>query len=81
MENLMNVRRIGFFRTRTTNYQPTEDFFRDVLGLKIAWTKLDCAGFRLPSGQNDFVEVSGTGKQDPNLMPESAVDLMTGVHD
>ena len=27
----MNVRRIGFLATRTTNYQPTADFFRDVL--------------------------------------------------
>jgi hypothetical protein len=40
----MNVRRIGFLATRTANYQPTADFFRDVLGLQTAWTKPDWAG-------------------------------------
>ena len=63
----MNVRRIGFLATRTTNFQPTADLFRNVLGLQTVW-----AGFRLPSGQNDFVEVYGPVKQDTNLLPDSA---------
>ena len=69
----MNVRRIGFLATRTTNFQPTADFFQDVLGLEAAWTKPDWAGFRLPTGSNDFVEVYGPAKQDNNLLPDSAV--------
>lgn len=69
----MNVRRIGFLGTRTANFQPTTDFFQEVIGLETAWTKPDWAGFRLPSGSNDFVEVYGPAKQDTNLLPDSAV--------
>jgi len=69
----MNVRRIGFLGTRTANFQPTADFFQEVIGLETAWTKPDWAGFRLPSGSNDFVEVYGPTKQDTNLFPDSAV--------
>jgi len=73
MEYPMNVRRIGFLGTRTANFQPTADFFQEVIGLETAWTKPDWAGFRLPSGSNDFVEVYGPAKQDTNLLPDSAV--------
>jgi catechol 2,3-dioxygenase-like lactoylglutathione lyase family enzyme len=73
MDTPMNVRRIGFLATRTTNYQPTADFFQGVLGLQTAWTKPDWAGFRLPSGQNDFIEVYGPTKQGTNLLPDSAI--------
>ena len=53
-----------------------------------AWTKPDWAGFRLPSGQNDFVEVYGPANQDTNLLPDSAagpivaflVDDVVGAH-
>lgn len=69
----MNVRRIGFLGTRTANFQLTTDFFQEVIGLETAWTKPDWAGFRLPSGSNDFVEVYGPAKQDTNLLPDSAV--------
>lgn len=69
----MNVRRIGFLGTRTANFQSTADFFQEVIGLEPAWTKPDWAGFRLPSGSNDFVEVYGPAKQDTNLLPDSAV--------
>lgn len=72
----MNVRRIGFLATRTTNYQPTADFFQDVLGLEAVWTKPDWAGFRLPTGLNDFVEVYGPAKQDTNLLPDLAAGLI-----
>jgi len=69
----MNVRRIGFLGTRTANFQPTADFFQEIIGLETAWTKPDWSGFRLPSGSNDFVEVFGPAKQDTNLFPDSAV--------
>jgi len=67
----MNIRRIGFLGTRTTNFQQTAEFFQKILGLQSAWTKPDWAGFRLPSGPNDFVEVFGPAKQDTNLLPDS----------
>lgn len=85
----MNVLRIGFLGTRTTNFQQTADFFRDVLGLPAAWTRPDWTGFRLPSGKNDFVEVFGPAKQDPTLFPDAVtgvliafiVDDLTGAYD
>ena len=72
----MNVLRIGFLGTRTKNFQQTADFFQNILGLQSAWTKPDWAGFRLPTGKNDFVEVFGPTKQDPNLYPDSATGLV-----
>jgi len=72
----MNVLRIGFLGTRTTNFQQTADFFQDILGLQTAWTKPDWAGFKLPTGQNDYLEVYGPTKHDPNLFPDSAGRLM-----
>jgi len=72
----MNVLRIGFLGTRTTNFQQTADFFQNVLGLPTVWTKTDWTGFRLPTGKNDFVEVFGPAKQDPNLYPDSATGLI-----
>ena len=84
----MNILRIGFLGTRTKNFQQTADFFKNILGLQNAWTKPDWAGFRLPSGKNDFVEVFGPTKLDPNLYPDSAtgplvafiVDDIVGAH-
>lgn len=76
MENSMNILRIGFLGTRTTNFQQTADFFQDILGLQIAWTKPDWTGFRLPTGKYDFVEIFGPTKQDPNLYPDSATGLI-----
>ena len=72
----MNVLRIGFLGTRTTNFQQTADFFQNILGLPTVWTKPDWTGFRLPTGKNDFVEVFGPSKQDPNLYPDSATGLI-----
>ena len=84
----MNILRIGFLGIRTTNFQQTTDFFQNVLGLPAAWEKTDWTGFRLPSGKNDFVEIFGPTKQDPNLYPDSAggliiafiVDDVVGAH-
>lgn len=68
----MNVLRIGFLGTRTTNHQQMTGFLRDVLGLPSVWDKPDWSGFQLPTGKNDFVEVFGPSKQDPNLFPDTA---------
>ena len=72
----MNVLRIGFLGTRTTNFQQTADFFQDVLGLQTVWKKPDWTGFRLPTGKNDFVEVFGPAKQDTNLYPDAATGII-----
>lgn len=72
----MNVLRIGFLGTRTSNFQQTADFFQNVLGLQNVWTKPDWSGFRLPTGENDFVEIFGPTKQDPNLFPEAVTGIL-----
>jgi catechol 2,3-dioxygenase-like lactoylglutathione lyase family enzyme len=76
MEHSMNVLRIGFLGTRTTNFQQTADFFQDILGLQAAWTKPDWTGFKLPTGENDFVEIFGPAQQNPNLYPDSATGII-----
>ena len=72
----MNVLRIGFLGTRTTNFQQTADFFQNIIGLQTAWEKPDWTGFRLPTGKNDFVEVFGPEKQDSNLYPDAATGII-----
>ncbi len=54
------------------NYEPTVAFFRDVLGLELAFAEPGWSVFKLPSGQRDFVEVYGPEKLDTRLFPESA---------
>jgi len=84
----MNVLRIGFLGTRTPNFQQTADFFQNILGLPTAFTKPDWTGFRLPTGKNDFVEIYGPTRQDPNFFPDSVtgplvafiVDDVVGAH-
>jgi catechol 2,3-dioxygenase-like lactoylglutathione lyase family enzyme len=88
MEQTMNVLRIGFLGTRTTEFQPMASFMKDVLGLETVWAKPDWAGFRLPTGKNDFVEIYGPANQDSDLYPDSAsgvliafiVDDVVGAH-
>jgi catechol 2,3-dioxygenase-like lactoylglutathione lyase family enzyme len=56
--------------------QQTVDFFQDILGLQAAWTKPDWTGFKLPTGENDFVEIFGPARQNPNLYPDSATGII-----
>ncbi len=85
----MNVRRIGFLATRTTNDRAMAAFFGDVLGLQPVWSKPGWSGFKLPSGEHDFVEVYGPEKQDAALFPDGAVgavvafivDDLAGAHE
>ena len=72
----MNILRIGFLGTRTTNFQQMADFFQGILGLQSAWTKPDWTGFKLPSGKNDFVEVFGPSMQDSNFFPDSVTGIL-----
>jgi catechol 2,3-dioxygenase-like lactoylglutathione lyase family enzyme len=72
----MNVRRIGFLGTHTTNYEPTTAFFRDVLGLKVGVTAPGWSAFKLPTGPHDAVEVFGPEKPDARLFPDAAVGAL-----
>jgi len=70
----MKIFRIGFLGMRTANHQQMAGFLRDVLGLPSAFEKPDWAGFHLPTGKNDFVEVFGPSMQDTNFFPDTAGD-------
>ena len=71
MSEFVKVKRLGFFGTRTANFERTAGFFRDVLGLEAHFAEPGWSVFRLPSGRQDFVEVYGPEKQDPRLFPTS----------
>lgn len=43
--------------------------FRDVLGLDVAFSNPDWAGFTLPSGPRDLVEIFGTGMTEERVAP------------
>jgi len=53
----MNVLRVGFVGTRTTNVGPTVSFFRNVLGLGVVRDDPEWSILQLPTGRLDFVEI------------------------
>jgi hypothetical protein len=55
------VLRVSFVGTRTQHFEATEAMFRDVLGMEAAFSNPGWAGFGLPSGPRDLVEVFGPG--------------------
>jgi hypothetical protein len=65
----MNVRRVSFVGTRTQHFEATQALFRDVLGMKVAFSNPDWAGFTLPSGPRDLVEIFGPGMTDERVAP------------
>jgi len=65
----MNVRRICFLGTRTSNFEATAALFRDVLGLRTVHAEADWSIFGLPSGRSDFVEVFGPDHQNASVFP------------
>jgi len=66
----MRVLRVSFVGTRTTAFQATVDMFRDVLGMDQAFVNPGWAGFHLPSGERDLLEVFGGPDVDPRVAPE-----------
>jgi catechol 2,3-dioxygenase-like lactoylglutathione lyase family enzyme len=65
----MKVLRVSFVGTRTQHFDATEALFRDVLGMEAAFSNPDWAGFSLPSGPRDLVEVFGPGMTDERVAP------------
>ena len=65
----MNVKRICFLGTRTSNFDATSGFFRDVLGLGVGHAEPGWSVFQLPSGRSDFVEVFGPQQENARLFP------------
>ena len=73
---MMKVLRIGSLGTRTENFEQTAHFFQEVLGLQSIWTKPNWAGFQLPTGKNDFVEVFSPSNSNTDLYPEAATGTL-----
>jgi len=72
----MNVRRICFLGTRTSNFEATGALFRDVLGLPTVHAEAGWSIFRLQSGRSDFVEVFGPDHQNASVFP---ADVREGI--
>lgn len=65
----MKVLRVSFVGTRTTNFDATVELFRDVLGMEQAFGNPAWAGFVLPSGDRDLLEVLGRPDIDDRVVP------------
>ncbi len=65
----MRVLRVSFVGVRSGNFAPTVDMFRDVLGIDVAFEHPGWAGFKLPSGDRDLLEVFGSGDVDERVVP------------
>jgi hypothetical protein len=72
----MKVLRVSFVGTRSQRFDATLAMFRDVLGLDVAFSSPDWAGFTLPSGPRDLVEIFGPGMSDERVAPAA---FETGV--
>ena len=60
----MRVQRLSWLGTRTEHFDETARFFREVLALPAVHDEPGFAMFRLPSGDNDYVEVFGPDSED-----------------
>jgi catechol 2,3-dioxygenase-like lactoylglutathione lyase family enzyme len=65
----MKVRRVSFVGVRTAAFDATVGLFRDVLGMEPAFAHPGWAGFRLPSGERDLVEIFGRADIDTRVVP------------
>ena len=65
----MKVLRVSFVGVRSGNFAPTVDMFRDVLGFDVAFEHPGWAGFKLPSGDRDLLEIFGSGDVDERVVP------------
>ena len=69
---------------RLLSAEATQALFRDVLGMESAFSNPDWAGFTLPSGPRDLVEVFGPRMTDERVAPaefESGVLIAFAVDD
>jgi catechol 2,3-dioxygenase-like lactoylglutathione lyase family enzyme len=65
----MRVLRVSFVGTRTTDFAATVGLFRDVLGMEQAFGSPGWAGFVLPSGARDLLEIFGRSDIDERIVP------------
>jgi catechol 2,3-dioxygenase-like lactoylglutathione lyase family enzyme len=65
----MKVLRVSFVGIRSANFAPTVDMFRDVLGMDLEFEHPGWAGFHLPSGTRDLLEVFGSADVDERFVP------------
>lgn len=65
----MEVLRVSFVGFRTEEFEATHSLFRDVLGLQSAFTNPGWAGFSLPSGPRDLIEVFGPQMTNEEVAP------------
>ena len=70
----MKVLRVSFVGTRTLQFEATQAMFRDLLGLEVSFSNPGWAGFSLPSGPRDLVEVFGPEMTDERVAPAEFTD-------
>lgn len=58
-EGPMKVLRVSFVGIRSRHFGATVGMFRDVLGMEVAFENPGWAGFSLPSGDRDLLELIG----------------------
>ncbi len=66
---VVKVLRVSFVGTRTGDVDASVAFFRDVLGLEPAFAYPHWAGFHLPSGERDLLELFGGPDVDTRVVP------------
>jgi catechol 2,3-dioxygenase-like lactoylglutathione lyase family enzyme len=69
----MQVRRLSWVGTRTTNFDQTKAFFGAVLGLNLVTEAPGFAMFQLPGGEHDYVEVFASDDPDAAYMTTGPV--------
>lgn len=80
----MNVLRVSFVGVRTPHFESARAMFSDLLGMDSAFSYPGWAGFALPSGPRDLVEVFGPEMTDERVAPaafESGVLIAFAVDD
>lgn len=65
----MKVLRVSFVGIRSENFDATVAMFRDVMGMDLAFENPEWAGFRLPSGDRDLLEILGSADIDERVAP------------
>jgi catechol 2,3-dioxygenase-like lactoylglutathione lyase family enzyme len=69
----MNVRRLSWVGTRTSNFDETKDFFGAVLALKLVSEEPGFAMFQLPGGKYDYFEVFASDNPEAAYMTTGPV--------
>ena len=68
----MRVTHVCFVGTRTEHYDETVSLFRDILGMPTGFEYPGWSGFKLSTGNRDFVEVLSAADRDERVFPREA---------